>query len=170
MRSPGDLLIPGAVYMKSLSILKVLTRVVMLASLVFSSVAHADQGTAAEAEAMVKKAVTLIKTEGPAKAYDEFTNGKSFKDRDLYVIVYDLNGKNLAQGANPKLVGKDLIGLKDPDGKPLIQMFVDLAKSKGKGWVEGYKFLNPTTQKIEGKAMYLERVGDTLVGCGIYKS
>jgi len=130
----------------------------------------ADQGTAAEAEAMVKKAVAYIKANGPEKAYEEFTNGKSFKDRDLYIIVYDLNGKNLAQGANPKLVGKDLIGLKDPDGKPLIQMFVDLAKSKGKGWVEGYKFLNPVSQKIEGKAMYLERVGETLVGCGIYKS
>ncbi len=130
----------------------------------------ADQGTATEAEAMVKKAVAYIKANGPEKAYEEFTNGKSFKDRDLYIIVYDLNGKNLAQGANPKLVGKDLIGLKDPDGKPLIQMFVDLAKSKGKGWVEGYKFLNPVSQKIEAKAMYLERVGETLVGCGIYKS
>ena len=78
--------------------------------------AHAaDQGTAAEAEAMVKKAVAYIKANGPEKAYDEFTNGKFFKDRDLYVVVYDLNGKNLAQGAHPKLVGKDLIGLKDPD-------------------------------------------------------
>ena len=156
--------------MKNLSILKNIARIVMLATLVFSGVAHANQGTPAEAEAMVKKAVAYIKSEGSAKSYEEFTNGKLFKDRDLYVIVYDLNGKNLAQGANPKLVGKDLIGLKDSDGKPLIQMFVDLAKSKGKGWVEGYKFLNPVTQKIEGKAMYLERVGDTLVGCGIYKS
>jgi hypothetical protein len=128
-----------------------------------------DQGTASEAEAMVKKAIAFLKANGPEKSYEEFTNGKSFKDRDLYIIVYDLNGKNLAQGANPKLVGKDLIGLKDPDGKPLIKMFVDLAKEKGKGWVEGYKFLNPVTQKLEGKAMYLERVGDTLVGCGIYK-
>jgi signal transduction histidine kinase len=140
-------------------------------SFMMSGVSHAaDQGTAAEAEAMVKKAVAYIKANGPEKAYEEFTNGKSFKDRDLYIIVYDLNGKNLAQGANPKQVGKDLIGLKDPDGKPLIQMFVDLAKSKGKGWVDGYKFLNPVSQKIEGKAMYLERVGETLVGCGIYKS
>ena len=138
--------------------------------LLASTGAHAaDQGSAAEAEAMVKKAVAFIKANGADKAYDEFTNGKQFKDRDLYVIVYDLTGKNLAQGANPKLVGKDLIGLKDADGKPIIQMFVDLAKGKGKGWVEGYKFLNPVTQKIEGKAMYLERVGDTLVGCGIYK-
>lgn len=154
--------------MKSLSILKAILRTAML-SLIISGAAHADQGSVPEAEAMVKKAVAMIKSAGPEKAYEEFTNGKSFKDRDLYIIVYDLNGKNLAQGANPKLVGKDLIALKDPDGKPLIQMFVDLAKGKGKGWVEGYKFLNPVTQKIEGKAMYLERVGDTLVGCGIYK-
>jgi cytochrome c len=155
--------------MKIFSLLKAIVCVSAM-GLVMSGAARADQGTAAEAEAMVKKAVAYIKTNGTEKAYEEFTNGKSFKDRDLYIIVYDLNGKNLAQGANPKLVGKDLIGLKDPDGKPLIQMFVDLAKSKGKGWVENYKFLNPVSQKIEGKAMYLERVGDTLVGCGIYKS
>jgi signal transduction histidine kinase len=155
--------------MKLFNVLKQLLGASLL-GLMLSGAAHAaDQGTAAEAEAMVKKAVAFIKANGEEKAYEEFTHGKLFKDRDLYVIVYDLNGKNLAQGANPKLVGKDLIGLKDPDGKPLIQMFVDLAKTKGKGWVEGYKFLNPVSQKIEGKAMYLERVGDTLVGCGIYK-
>lgn len=156
--------------MKLFSLFKVLISTAVLGLMMSTATHAADQGTAAEAEAMVKKAVAYIKTNGPEKAYEEFTNGKSFKDRDLYIIVYDLNGKNLAQGANPKLVGKDLIGLKDPDGKPLIQMFVDLAKTKGKGWVEGYKFLNPVSQKIEGKAMYLERMGETLVGCGIYKS
>nr|WP_295787595.1 cache domain-containing protein [Rhodoferax sp.] len=156
--------------MRFFHLFKVLISTAVLGLMMSTATHAADQGTAAEAEAMVKKAVAYIKTNGPEKAYEEFTNGKSFKDRDLYIIVYDLNGKNLAQGANPKLVGKDLIGLKDPDGKPLIQMFVDLAKAKGKGWVEGYKFLNPVSQKIEGKAMYLERVGETLVGCGIYKS
>jgi signal transduction histidine kinase len=155
--------------MTILSFVKRLLGVSALCFLAATASHAADQGTTAEAEAMVKKAVAHIKASGPEKAYDDFTNGKSFKDRDLYIIVYDLNGKNLAQGANPKLVGKDLINLKDPDGKPIIQMFVDLAKGKGKGWVEGYKFLNPVSQKMEGKAMYLERVGDTLVGCGIYK-
>ena len=149
--------------------LKRLLAVTVAGFLLTGAALAADAGTAAEAEALVKKAVAHIKAAGPDKAYDEFTNGKSFKDRDLYIIVYDLNGKNLAQGANPKLVGKELMGLKDPDGKPIIQMFVELAKTKGKGWVEGYKFMNPVSQKMEGKAMYLERVGDTLVGCGIYK-
>ncbi len=154
--------------MNIVSLLKTVLRAALASVVLAGAAMAADRGTGPEAEAMVKKAVAYIKANGADKAYDEFTNGKSFKDRDLYIIVYDLNGKNLAQGANPKLVGKDLIGLKDPDGKPLIKMFVDLAKEKGKGWVEGYKFLSPVTQKIENKSMYLERVGDTLVGCGIY--
>lgn len=141
----------------------------LIGALAFTPVFAAEHGSADEAVAMVKKAVSYIKANGPEKSYEEFTNGKSFKDRDLYVIVYDLNGKNLAQGANPKLVGKDLINLKDPDGFPLIQKFVELAKTKGSGWVEGYKFMNPVSQKMEKKAMYLERVGETFVGCGIYK-
>ena len=141
--------------MHMLKLFKHLLALSLLGFMLTGSARATEQGSAAEAEAMVKKAVAFVKASGPDKAYDEFTNGKSFKDRDLYIIVYDLNGKNLAQGANPKLVGKDLINLKDPDGKPLIQMFVELAKTKGKGWVEGYKFLNPVSQKIEGKAMYL---------------
>jgi signal transduction histidine kinase len=109
-----------------------------------------------------------VKANGPEKAYEEFTNGKSFKDRDLFVIVYDLNGKCLAQGGNAKLVGKDLINLKDPDGFPIIARFVETAKTKGSGWVEGYKFMNPVSKKMEKKAMYLERVGETLIGVGVH--
>jgi hypothetical protein len=127
-----------------------------------------ERGTAAEAEAMVKKAVAFLKANGPDKSYDEFTNGKSFKDRDLYVVVYDLNGKNLAHGSNPKIVGKDMLEAKDPQGKPIVKMFVDLAKTQGKGWVDGYKFLSPVTHTMQNKALYLERTGDVLVGTGIY--
>jgi len=130
----------------------------------------ADQGTAAEAEAMVKKAVAYIKANGAEKAYEEFTNGKTFKDRDLYIFAYDMTGKNLAHGANPKLVGKDLSGLKDPTGKVLLPPLIELAKTKGKGWSEPFKFRNPVTEKMEDKVIYLERVGDTFVGCGIYKN
>lgn len=129
----------------------------------------ADQGSAAEAEAMAKKAVAYIKANGTEKAAEEFTNGKSFKDRDLYISYLDLNGKMLAHGSNAKLVGKDLIGLKDPEGKLLVQMAIDVAKSKGKGWTDNYKFKNPVTEKLQDKAMYVERVGDAYVGVGIYK-
>ncbi len=148
-------------------------KVVMAAfaiSFLMAGVARAaDQGTPAEAEAMVKKAVAFIKANGAEKAAEEFTNGKGFKDRDLYVSFYVLGGKVLGHGANPKLVGKDLIGLKDPDGKLFIKMIDDLAKSKGKGWTESYKFRNPVTDKVSEKLIYVERVGDTWVGVGVYK-
>ena len=129
----------------------------------------ADQGSAAEAEAMAKKAVAFIKANGPEKAAEEFTNGKGFKDRDLYISYLDFTGKMLAHGSNPKLVGKDLIDLKDPEGKFMVKMAIDVAKTKGHGWTENYKFKNPTTEKLQEKAMYVERVGDSYVGVGIYK-
>jgi signal transduction histidine kinase len=126
------------------------------------------RATKAEAEAMVGKAVAYIKANGPDKAYAEFTNGTAFKDRELYVIVYDLTGKNLAHGANAKLVGKDLIGMKDPDGKLLNKMLVDLAKEKGKGWSDEFKFRNPTTDALQRRIVYVERLGETFVGCGVF--
>ena len=123
----------------------------------------------ADAEALVKKAVAYIKANGADKAYEEFTSGKAFKDGDMYIFAYDFNGKCLAHGANPKLVGKDLMGLKDPDGKPLIQMLVDVAKTKGRGWTDTVKFRNPVTDKIQTRVNYIERVGDVAVGSGVFK-
>ena len=64
----------------------------------------AEFGTPAEAEAMVKKAVAEIKANGKDKAFAEFNNPKGkFTDRDLYITVYDMNGKCLSHGANPKM-------------------------------------------------------------------
>lgn len=152
------------------SVLKVVLCAGAMSLMMAGAALAVEQGTAAEAESMVKKAIAYVKANGAEKSYEEFTNGTSFKDRDLYISVYDLTGKNLAHGANSKLVGKELIGLKDPDGKPLIQMLTELAKTKGKGWSESYKFRNPVTQKVAEKVLYLERVGDTWVGVGIYKN
>lgn len=135
------------------------------ASLLFA----ADKGTTVEAEAMAKKAVAFVKANGPEKSAVEFTTSPAFKDRDLYVVYTKFNGDVLAHGGNPKLVGKNLVGMKDSEGNPFFQMLLDLAKSKGKGWSGTYRFLNPTTQTLESKIMYVESIGDTYVGVGIYK-
>ena len=155
--------------MHFLSLLKVFLSAAAISLVMAGGAQAADQGTAAEAEAMVKKGVAYIKANGPEKAAEEFTNGKSFKDRDLYIVYTEFGGKVLAHGGNPKLVGKNLTGMKDSEGNPFFQMLVDLAKTKGKGWSGSYRFINPTTQKIEAKVMYLESVGETYVGVGIYK-
>jgi cytochrome c len=129
----------------------------------------ADTGTPAQAMAMVKKAGEYLKTHGKEKAFAEFSNPSgSFKDRDLYIMVYDMNGFNVAHGANPKLIGKNLIDLKDADGTMIVKQFVETANGKGKGWVD-YKWPNPVSKAIEAKSTYVEKHGDVLIGCGVYK-
>jgi signal transduction histidine kinase len=124
---------------------------------------------AADAEKMVHKAVKMIAAGDKAKAYAEFTDKKpGWIDRDLYVVVYDLQGKVLAHGQNPKMVGKDLIEMKDPDGKAFVKERVELAASKGKFWQE-YKFTDPVTKKVLPKSAYCEKSDDAVVCSGIYK-
>ncbi len=135
-----------------------------------SSALAVDKGTKEEAVAMVKKAVALIKSDGKEKAFAAISDpsNTTFHDRDLYIYVYDLNGVALAHGNNPKMVGKPLIGLKDNEGKPMIKEMVDLAKTKGSGWVD-FKWPNPVTKAVEAKSGYVEKVEDMLVGSGIYQ-
>ena len=130
----------------------------------------ADKPVAADAVAMVQKGVALVKSVGKEKAFAEFNDpaDKTFHDRDLYIYVYDLHGVSLAHGNNPKLIGKNLIALKDVQGKSLIQEMVDIAKTKGSGWVD-FNWPNPLTKAVEPKSGYVERVDDFLIGCGYYK-
>jgi signal transduction histidine kinase len=132
--------------------------------------AHASEhATQAEATAMVRKAVAFIKANGKDKGYSEIsTKDGSFSDRDLYLVVYGLDGVVRAHGANQKMVGKNLIELKDIDGKPFVKERVELAHSKGTFW-QDYKFTNPVTKKIEPKSMYCEKLDDTVVCGGVYK-
>jgi cytochrome c len=137
--------------------------------LVTTGVTFAANGTPAEAEAMVKKAIAFMKANGKDKAFAEISNSKGqFIDRDLYVFVYDMNGKCVAHGFNQKMIGKDLIEMKDPDGKFYVKERIDIAKTKGKG-IQNYKFTNPESKKIEDKAAYIEKSDDYIFGCGAYK-
>ena len=130
-----------------------------------------EHASEVEAQDMVKKAVALIKSAGPEKAYKAITEHPdgAFKDRDLYIFVYDFDGNCLAQGANPKMVGKNLLELKDIDGKPLIKDQIALVKAKGSGWYGPYRFNNPVTNKIEVKKSYCMRgAGDSYACAGVY--
>jgi len=134
-----------------------------------SAFAKEGNATAAEAQAMVKKGVAFIKASGKDKGYAEIsTKGGQFSDRDLYLTVYGLDGTVRAHGANEKMIGKNLIDLKDVDGKAFVKERVDLAASKGTFW-QDYKFTNPVSKKIEPKSMYCEKLDDAVVCGGIYK-
>jgi signal transduction histidine kinase len=149
----------------------VLSGMVLLVLFGFAGIVSAAEkrGTAAEAEALVKKAIAYIKANGREAAFAEINNPKGrFTDRDLYIFVYDMNGKCVAHGLNLKMIGKDLIELKDADGKLFVKERVDIAKQNGKGW-QDYKFTDPITKTIEHKRAYIEKYEDLIVGSGIYK-
>jgi cytochrome c len=129
----------------------------------------AQYGTTGEAESMVKKAISYMKSNGKDKAFQEINNPKGqFVDRDLYIFVYDLSGKCVAHGFNQKMIGKDLSEMKDTDGKFYVKERMEIAKTKGKGW-QDYKFTDPISKKIEQKSAYIEKSEDLIIGCGVYK-
>jgi cytochrome c len=111
-----------------------------------------------------------LKANGPEKAYAAFNDPQGqFVDRDLYLFVFDMSGRTLAHGANKKLLDKNLIALKDADGKTFIKQFVDVANTKGQGWID-YKWPHPHTKAIENTSSCVQKLGDgTLIGVGIYK-
>jgi cytochrome c len=125
-------------------------------------------GTRAEAQAMVEKAAALLTAEGNDKAFATFDDRSGpFVDGDLYIFVQDFKGTTLAHGVNKALIGKNLLNVKDADGKLFVQEFVSVATTKGEGWVD-YKWPNPTSKKIESKSSFVKKVGDYIIGCGVY--
>ena len=139
------------------------------ASFTAGTAVAAERVTAKEAEAMVKKGVAYIKVTPRDKAMADITdkNGK-FVDRELYLTVYKMDGTALAHGANEKFVGKNMIDLRDADGKEHIRERMELAKTKSTFW-QDFKFLNPVNKKLEPKSMYCERADELVVCGGIYK-
>jgi cytochrome c len=131
--------------------------------------AHAlEYGTRDEAVQMVKRVQEMFKREGAAATFRAVNDpaNPDFHDRDLYPFVYNLQGVNVAHGARPSLIGKNLYALKDQDGVYLIQDMIKTAKEEGAGWVL-YKWPHSITNQIEDKLSYFELMDDYFVGVGI---
>ncbi len=130
--------------------------------------AEASRGTLDEAVAMANKAAAYLRKNGIEKTVAEVNQPKGqFVDRDLYVSIVDAKDINLAHGANPKMIGKDLSDLRDADGTYISRQRREVLKTKNEGWIK-YRFLNPVTGKIEPKSQYFIKVDNYLVSCGAY--
>ena len=133
-----------------------------------AATAAPSYASVAEAEAMVKKAVAFYKKNGKEKSVAEFQkNPGPFIDRDLYVTVYDLEGNALSH-INPKMVGKNMMDLRDPSGKYHIKERIETARKENSGW-QDFQFFNPQTKKVEPKRMYWEKHDNLVFAAGAYK-
>jgi len=120
----------------------------------------------AQAVAMVKRGIAYIKAHGNDEAYAAFTGRKGeFRDAQHYLVVYRLDGMVLAHGQNRKMVGKNLIYLRDVNGDPFIRKTVDLAQEREAFWMN-HKFTNPATRKVAPMQMYCERLEQSVICSG----
>lgn len=129
---------------------------------------YAPRATPAQAKAMLDDAAAAL-TRDAAGTLPEFQkiSGRFIQD-DLYVFVVDMaDGRFLAHGATPTLVGRDGRELRDPNGKAMVADMISIAKKKGQGELD-YAWHNPTTGKLESKHSYFRAVDGKLVGVGYY--
>ncbi|WP_426115148.1 cache domain-containing protein [Massilia sp. PWRC2] len=141
----------------------------VLASAAVGAPAFGAEPGEKEAIAMVEKGAAFMKTSGK----DDMIKRINAKDPEflqgpLYLTMRDAKGVILANPVNPAMIGKDLVDVPDADGKPFRREILELAKKKGKGWVD-YKFKNPASGKVEAKTTYIQLVGDVTLEAGIYK-
>lgn len=152
--------------------MRVFLRLLALAAIILcvapagSARAAEDRGTPAEAQAIAEKAAVLLEKDGFEKATAAFAvSDGPFRDRDLYVYIWNTEGKCLFNAGTPSLVGKTLIDMKDVDGTPIIRNLIAI---KDRGWIS-YNWPNPTTHKVEPKGTYIIAIGDMRLGVGAYK-
>ena len=131
----------------------------------------AQDASPAEAEALVKEAIAFAKSNGREAAIKEITRpgGKFHRHGgELYVFIYDMDGKVVAHGQGASKIGVNQLNAKDPDGVEFVKDRIKLAKAKGKGWHD-YQYVNPATMKRQPKTSYIEVWDNLIFGAGIYK-
>jgi uncharacterized protein len=146
---------------------------VLGASLAATSVLRlqaAEFGTRDEAVAMVRRVQEKFKKEGPDATFGAINNG-AFNNRDLYPFVHTIDGTlHVANGAFPGIRGKNLHDMKDQDGKFTTQDFMRIATTPPyRAWSD-FRWRNPQTNTIDEKSAWIERMGEYLVGVGVYKN
>lgn len=119
----------------------------------------------------VTNAVAEIERQGKS-AFEHLRDPKGpYIFKDAYVFVDDPSGVELVNPAFPSLEGRNIIDVKDTDGKALVREMLDMVRTRGSGWVE-YMWPKPGESVSTRKSAYVSKakLGDkwVLVGAGVY--
>lgn len=151
---------------------RALCHALIFAGLALSAIAGhtADLNTPEEAVDTVKRAIAYYKANGRAKAFEEINKvDGQFVGKEMFTVVLDKNGVVLAHGYYHKMIGQNIMKLRDIDGVEMVKGMFEIVRTKGSGWVY-YRFPNPRTKVVEPKMSYVEKVDDLLIFCGLHVS
>jgi hypothetical protein len=134
-------------------------------TMVVSAVAQqAQYGTAAEAKAMLEKAVAAVKAD-KAKAIEVFNKGEGgFKDRDLQPFCFNISDGKVIAATVASVFNTDVKALKDKTGKVFGEELYKAAE-EGKINEVSYMFPRPGETEPAQKTSFVAKVGD--LGCGV---
>ena len=146
---------------------------VLAAVIALSPAAFAQQtrGTAAEAKAMLIKAIAAVKAD-QAKALDMFNKGEGgFRDRDLYVFCAKASDGTLVAIGNPNLkqaLGADVRAGQNSSGRAFGEE-IYAAMQKLEGQISEVSYVGPTPgadDRLDAKVSLVARADNDL-GCGV---
>jgi methyl-accepting chemotaxis protein len=115
----------------------------------------------------LERAGSLTREQAQQQAMDAI-RGLRYNQTD-YFWINDLRPVMIMHPANPKLVGQDLSGIKDPDGFQVFNEMVTLAKTKGAGLVH-YRWPKPGSSDAVQKTSYISLFTPWgwIIGSGVY--
>ena len=127
------------------------------ASPAFSRSSPPPSEKARQVETLVNKAAALIDSKGKAAFADFRKKDSEWFHGDTYLFVYDLKSNVLLNPAFPAREGTRVTGQKDANGKLFHDAIIEVAETKGSGWVD-YMFPKPGETKPSQKWAYVKAV------------
>jgi signal transduction histidine kinase len=132
---------------------------VVMAGVVLASSVMAQSAVRDECVALTKGAAKFINEKGIEAAIAEINNKEGkFVTKNTYVFLMDLEGNEFAHPYHP-MTGSSysavtasgrkvlkLFDFKDTNGKLFVQEYIQVAKTKGEGWVE---YMYPTPEELK---------------------
>lgn len=137
----------------------------------FRSNLHQRRINRKQIEALVNSAAALIESSGKEALAEFRKKDTKWFSGDTYLFAYDLKSNVLLNAAFPAREGTNTTGQKDANGKLFHHAFIDVAESKGAGWVD-YMFPKPGQTQASQKWAYVKAVKidgvPSLIASGFY--
>jgi methyl-accepting chemotaxis protein len=129
-----------------------------------------SQGSADEAQALVRAAIEHCEAVGTAQALRDISApGNRFHDRDLYLSGHTDNHVLvcLSTPSPARRVGAHEVDLRDGAGAFVVRAIVALGQAGG-GWLD-YHYRHPASGRLLPKTSFVQRHEGVSFLCGVYK-
>lgn len=134
----------------------------------FCFIGNVFSGEKEDCVALSEQAAKMMKADRDSALAEINKKDGQFVKGKIYVFAMK-KSVMVGHAMNPNLLGKDLIDLKDTNGKEHVKEMLEVVKTKGAGWVD-YMWPKPGETEPSAKTSYVLKVDDEyFVGAGYYK-